>query len=73
MQYQITTKTVEEYLTAFPIKMEEVNKVLGRPNFTKVNRVTVTLKTNCIAMEDPRSMVGRIHCIVNYQASSRSN
>jgi hypothetical protein len=27
MQYQIITKTVEEYLIAFPIKMEEVGKV----------------------------------------------
>jgi hypothetical protein len=60
MQYQITTKTVEEYLIAFPIKMEEVDRVIGRPTFTIVNRVTVALKTNCIAMEDPRSRVGRL-------------
>jgi hypothetical protein len=65
MQYQIITKTVEEYLSAFPIKMEEVDKVIGRPIFTKVNRVTVALKTNCIAMEDARSRVGRLHYIVN--------
>jgi hypothetical protein len=67
MQYQITTKTVEEYLIAFPIKMEEVDKVIGRPTVTKVNQVTVALKTNCYAMEDPRSRVGRLHCIVNSQ------
>jgi hypothetical protein len=67
MQYQIITKTVEEYLIAFPIKMEEVDKVIGRPTFTKVNRVTVALKTNCIAMEDPRSRVGRLHCITDSQ------
>jgi hypothetical protein len=42
MQYQIATKTVEEYLSAFPINMEEVDKVIGR--FTKVNRVTVAFK-----------------------------
>jgi hypothetical protein len=67
MQYQITTKTVEEYLSTFPIKMEEVDRVIGRPTFTKVNQVTVALKTNCIAMEDPRSRVGRLHYIVNSQ------
>jgi hypothetical protein len=67
MQYQIITKTVEEYLIAFPIKMEEVDKVIGRPTFTKVNRVTVALKTNCIAMEDPRSRVWRLHNIGNFQ------
>jgi hypothetical protein len=47
--------------------MEEVDKVIGRPNFTKVNRVTVAWKTNCITMEDARSRVGRQHCIVNSQ------
>jgi hypothetical protein len=31
----------------------------------EVGKVIVVLKTNCIAMEDPRSMVGRLHCIVN--------
>jgi hypothetical protein len=67
MQYQIITKMVEEYLIASPIKMEEVDKVIGRPTFTKFNLVTVALKTNCIAMEDPRSRVGRLHCIVNSQ------
>jgi hypothetical protein len=67
MQYQITTKTVEEYLSAFPIKMEEVDKVIGRPLFTKVNRVTVALKTNCIVMEDDKSRVGRLHYIINSQ------
>jgi hypothetical protein len=67
MQYQIITKTVEEYLVAFPIKMEEVDKVIGRPTFTKVNRVTVALKTNCIAMEDPRPRVGKLYCIINSQ------
>jgi hypothetical protein len=67
MQYQIVTKTVEEYLIAFPIKMEEVGKVIGRSTFTKMNQVTVALKTNCIAMEDSRSRVGRLHCITNSQ------
>jgi hypothetical protein len=67
MQYQIVTKTVEEYLIAFPIKMEEVGKVIGRLTSTKVNQVTVALKTNCIAMEDSRSRVGRLHCITNSQ------
>jgi hypothetical protein len=65
MQYQITTKTVEEYLTSFPIQMEEVNKVIGRPTFTKANKVMVALKANCIVMEDTRSNLGKSHCIMN--------
>jgi hypothetical protein len=63
MQYQITTKTVEEYLTSFPIKIEEVD--IRRPTFTKANKVMVALKTNCIAMEDTRSNLGKLHCIMN--------
>jgi hypothetical protein len=54
MQYQITTKTAEEYLTAFPIQTGEVDKVIGRPTFTKANKMMVALKTNCIALEDAR-------------------
>jgi hypothetical protein len=53
MQYQITTKTVEEYLIAFPIKMEEVDKVIGRPTFTKVNQVTVALKQTVLQWRIP--------------------
>ena len=67
MQYQIETKTVEEYLIAFPIKMEEVDKVIGRPTFTKINKVIVAIKRNCIAMDDTRSRVGKLHCIMNSQ------
>jgi hypothetical protein len=63
MQYQITTKTVEEYLTSFPIKIEEVD--IRRPTFTKANKVMVALKTNCIAMEDTRSNLGKLHCIMD--------
>jgi hypothetical protein len=65
MQYQTTPKTVEEYLTSFPIQMEEVDKVIGRPTFTKANKVVVALKTNCITMEDTRSNLGKSHCIMN--------
>jgi hypothetical protein len=65
MQYQTTPKTVEEYLTAFPIQMEEVDTVFGRPTFTKANKVMVALKTNCIAMEDTRSNLGKLHCIID--------
>jgi hypothetical protein len=46
MQYKTTPKTVEEYLTAFPIQMEDVDTVIGRPTFTKANKVMVALKTN---------------------------
>ena len=67
MQYQIETKSVEEYIIAFPIKQEEVDPVVGRPSFTKWHKVVVALKTNCIAMDDPRSQVGRLHCICNSQ------
>jgi hypothetical protein len=65
MQYQTTPKTVEEYLTSFLIQMEEVGTVIGRPTFTKANRVTVALKTNCTAMEDTRSNLGKLHCIMD--------
>jgi hypothetical protein len=59
MQYQSTTKTIEEYLIAFPIQMEAP--------FTKANKVIVAIKINCIAMEDSRSIVGKLHCIMNSQ------
>jgi hypothetical protein len=65
MQYQITIKTTEEYITAFPIQTGEVDKVIGRPTFTKANKVMLALKTNCIAMEDARSNLGKLHCIIN--------
>ena len=45
--------------------MEEVDKVIGKPTFTKVNKVIVALKTNCIAMEDSRSNLGKLHCIMD--------
>ena len=47
--------------------MEEVNKVIGRPTFTKVHKVIVAIKSNCIAMDNPRSRVGKLHCICNSQ------
>jgi hypothetical protein len=65
MQYQTTPKTVEEYLTAFPIQMEDVDTVIGRPTFTKANKVMVALKTNCIAMEDTISNLGKLYCIMD--------
>jgi hypothetical protein len=67
MDYQIKVKTPEEFLSAFPIKMEEVDRVIGQPNFTKISKVTVALKKNCIAMYDSRSRVGKLHCIINSQ------
>jgi hypothetical protein len=47
--------------------MEEVDKVIRRPIFTKANKVTVAIKTNCIAIEDSRSRVGKLHRIMNSQ------
>jgi hypothetical protein len=41
--------------------MEEADKVIGRPTFTKANKVIVAIKTNCIAIEDSRSQVGELH------------
>jgi hypothetical protein len=39
MQYQKATKNVEEYLIAFTIQMEEVDKVIGRTTITKASKV----------------------------------
>jgi hypothetical protein len=68
MQYQIRIKTVEEFLAAFPIQMEEIDKVIGRPTFIEANKVIKAIKTNCIAMYDARSpALGKLHCITNSQ------
>jgi hypothetical protein len=65
MQRQLEAKTVEEYLLAFPIQMEEVDKITDRPTFKACNRVIKALKTNCISIEDERSDLGKLHCIIN--------
>jgi hypothetical protein len=65
MQYQRRTKTAEEYFNEFPEQPEEVGKIIGIPSFTTVYKVVLALKNNCIAMEDPRSALGKLHCIAN--------
>jgi hypothetical protein len=45
--------------------MEEVGKVIGQPTFTKENKVILALKTNCIAMEDTRLNLMKLHCIMD--------
>jgi hypothetical protein len=65
MQRQLEAKTVEEYLLAFPIQMEEVDKIIDRPTFSSCNKIIVALKTNCISIEDDRSGLGKLHCIID--------
>jgi hypothetical protein len=65
MQRQLEVKTVEEYLLAFPIQMEEVDKIIDRPTFKSCNKVIKALKTNCISFEDERSDLGKFHCIID--------
>jgi hypothetical protein len=60
-------KTVKEYLLAFPIQMEEVDKITDRPTFKSCNRIIKALKTNCISIEDERSDLGKLHCIIDTQ------
>jgi len=43
MQYQIHTKTAEEYLNEFPEQPEVVGKIIGLPTFTTVYKVVVAL------------------------------
>jgi hypothetical protein len=65
MQRQLEAKTVEEYLLASPKQMEEVNKITDHPTFKSCNRVIKALKTNCVSIEDERSDLGKLHCIIN--------
>jgi hypothetical protein len=58
-------KTVEEYLLAFPIQMEEVDKITDCPTFKSCNRIIKALKTNCISIEDEQSDLDKLHCIID--------
>jgi hypothetical protein len=44
--------------------MEEVNKIIDRPTFKSCNKVIKALRTNCISIEDERSDLGKLHCII---------
>jgi hypothetical protein len=45
--------------------MEEVDKITDRPTFNSCNKVIKALKTNCISIEDERSELGKLHCIID--------
>jgi hypothetical protein len=65
MNFDIPTKSVKEYLEAFHTKMEEVDKAAGKPTFTKAYRIVKAVKDSCMEMEDERSHLGQLHCIMN--------
>ena len=65
MNWNYKVLTPEEYLEHFPIKAEEVPPVVGLPTFISSNVVITALKTNCIAMDDDRSNLGKLHCIMD--------
>jgi hypothetical protein len=45
--------------------MEVADKITDRPTFKSCNRVIKALKTNCISIEDERSDLGKLHCIID--------
>jgi hypothetical protein len=65
MSQTIVILSPEEYLERFPIKAEEVPRVLGKPTFVASSVVIKALKTNCIRMKDPRSSLGKLHCMMD--------
>ena len=65
MNWNYKVLTPEEYLESFPIQAEEVPPVVGQPTFVAANVVITALKTNCIAMDDDRSALGKLHCMMD--------
>ena len=65
MSWNCHVLTPEEYLEAFPTKAEEVPPVVGLPTFVSSNVVITALRKNCIAMDDDRSVLGKLHCIID--------
>jgi hypothetical protein len=57
--------TPEEYLERLPIQAEEVPLVVEKPTFVAANMVITALKTNCIDMDDDRSALGKLHCMMD--------
>jgi hypothetical protein len=45
--------------------MEEVDKIIDCPTFKSCNKVIKALETNCILIEDERSDLGKLHCIID--------
>jgi hypothetical protein len=72
MDWNYKVLTLEEYLESFPIKAEEVPPVVGQPTLVAANVVITALKTNCIAMDDDRSALGKLHCMM-YSSSMEAN
>ena len=72
MNWNYKVHTPEEYLEHFPIKAEEVPPVIGLPTFVSSNVVITALKTNCIAMDDDRSNLGKLHCIMDTSSMEAS-
>jgi uncharacterized membrane protein YgcG len=72
MSQAILVLSPEDYLERFPIKAEEVPRVIGKPIFVSSNVVIKALKTNCIRMKDPRSALGKLHCMMD-SASMEAN
>jgi hypothetical protein len=65
MNWNYKVLTPKEYLKSFPIKAEEVPPVVGQPTFVASNVVITALKTNSIAMDDDRSALGELHCMMD--------
>jgi hypothetical protein len=65
MNWNYEVLTPEEYLESFPIQAEEVPPVVGQPTFVAANVVITALNTNCIAMDDDRSALGKLHCMMD--------
>jgi hypothetical protein len=65
MNWNYKVLTPEEYLESFPIKADEIPSVIGEPTFVAAYAVIRALKTNCIAMEDDRSALGKLHCMMD--------
>jgi hypothetical protein len=65
MNWNYKVLTPEEYLESLPIQAEEVPAVVGQPTFVAANVVITALKTNCIAMDDDRSALGKLHCMMD--------
>jgi hypothetical protein len=65
MSQAILVLSSEDYLERFPIKAEEVPRVIGKPTFVSLNVVIKALKTNCILMKDSRSALGKLHCVMD--------
>jgi hypothetical protein len=65
MSQTILVLSSEDYLKRFPMKAEEVPRVIGKPTFVSSNVVIKALKTNCIRTKDSQSALGKLRCIMD--------